>query len=62
MIKPSDVGLDRLQLKRREGIFFQQGHHCNGLYCNGVEKTDHELCGLMISFEKHKACIRSKIL
>jgi hypothetical protein len=27
-----------------------------------VEKTDHELCGLMILCKKHEACICSKIL
>jgi hypothetical protein len=34
----------------------------SGMDSDEVEKTDHELCGLMIICEKHEACIRSKIL
>ena len=33
-----------------------------GMDCNEVEKTDHELCVLMILCKKHEACIRSKIM
>jgi hypothetical protein len=52
-----DAGLDQLQLKVERG-FLQQGHQSDGK----VTKTDHELCRLMVSCKKHKACICSKIL
>jgi hypothetical protein len=54
-----DAGLDKLQ---PNGAHDFDNTVIRGMYCNEVKKTNHELCGLMVLFEKHETCIRSKIL